>query len=120
MAACRAAACLQRAPPEGLRCGTLLRVFSPGTTCTVSFGAGNACAGDGSDYSYQHPPLPCETVDAAAQTRTVTTNHCPNHPQQSYNPNYAVSEVVTYVLPLEPVLVTSDAYSRGLGNVGGA
>eukprot|EP00662_Eupelagonemidae_sp_cell21_P044374 gene44374-37402_t len=60
----------------------------------------------------------CATLGSAA--RSVVTNHCPNHPEQSYNPNYAVKQSTTYTLPLRPELVTSADYAAGLGSVGGS
>jgi len=58
-------------------------------------GSAVACAQDGSDYSYS------ESVSGA--TRTITTNHCPNHPYYNLNPNTAVKSVQTYTVPASPV-----------------
>lgn len=61
----------------------------------VGHAAAAACAQDGSDYSY------AETV--ASDTRTVVTNHCPNHPYYNLNPNYAVNQAKTYTIPAKPM-----------------
>lgn len=55
------------------------------------------CAQDGTGYSY--------TESVSGSTRTIVTNHCPNHPQKNLNPNYAVSESTTYTLPASPTYV---------------
>jgi len=57
------------------------------------------CAQDGSDYSY------AESVSGS--TRTITTNHCPNHPNWNLNPNVAVKESTTYTMPASPTYVGS-------------
>ncbi|CAK0899335.1 unnamed protein product [Prorocentrum cordatum] len=55
------------------------------------------CANDGSDYSY------AESVSGS--TRTVVTNHCPNHPFYDLNPNTAVKSSTTYEIPAIPTFV---------------
>jgi hypothetical protein len=49
------------------------------------------CAADGSDYTY------VETVSGT--TRTVVTNHCPNHVWTTMNPNYPIAGDTTYTMP---------------------
>jgi len=49
------------------------------------------CAADGSDYTY------VETVSGT--TRTVVTNHCPNHVWTTMNPNYPIAGDTTYNMP---------------------
>merc|ERR1719414_1756593 len=57
------------------------------------------CSQDGGDYSY--------TESVSGSTRTITTNHCPNHPNYNLNPNYAVNSPMTYTLPALPTFVGS-------------
>lgn len=57
------------------------------------------CSQDGRDYVY------AESVSGS--TRTIITNHCPNHPNYNLNPNYAVKESTTYTLPAKPTYVGS-------------
>ena len=54
-------------------------------------GGGTECATDGSDYTY------VETLSGT--TRTVVTNHCPNHVYQNHNPNYPIAGDTTYTMP---------------------
>jgi hypothetical protein len=55
------------------------------------------CSQEGSDYTY------AESVSGTK--RTITTNHCPNHPNYNLNPNYAVKESTSYELPASPTFV---------------
>ena len=57
------------------------------------------CNTDGTSYSYS------ESVTTA--TRSITTNHCPNHPNYDVNPNLAVDEAVTYQVPAAPMYNTN-------------
>ena len=57
----------------------------------------------GTSYSY------AESVSST--TRTITTNHCPNHPYFNTNPNYAVSTSTTITVPVKPQLKGSSAAS---------
>ena len=52
------------------------------------------CADDGADYSWS------DTVSGS--TRTIVTNHCPNHATAEMNPNYAVNSQRTYTIPAVP------------------
>ena len=56
-----------------------------------------SCTDDGNDYEYS------ESVSGTV--RTITTNHCPNHPTYKLNPNYAVGESTTYRVPAYPSFV---------------
>jgi len=60
-------------------------------------GEATDCATDGSDYSY--------TEAVSGSTRTVVTNHCPNHPFYDLNPNTAVLSSKTYEIPAIPTFV---------------
>merc|ERR1712136_79249 len=55
------------------------------------------CTDDGSDFEYS------ESV--SGDVRTISTNHCPNHPTYNLNPNYAVGEPKTYSVPAFPSFV---------------
>ncbi|CAK0801169.1 unnamed protein product [Prorocentrum cordatum] len=57
------------------------------------------CAVDGTDYSY--------TESVFGSTRTVVTNHCPNHPIYDLNPHTAVNADRTYRIPASPTFVGS-------------
>merc|ERR1712086_1051485 len=61
------------------------------------------CSQTGTSYSY------AESVSST--TRTITTNHCPNHPYFNTNPNYAVSTSTTITVPAKPQLKGSSAAS---------
>ena len=74
--------------------------MSRATTTVIGFllaqGANAAaCAADGSDYTYS------ETLTGST-TRTIATNHCPNHPTLDLNPNSAQSGSATYTIPATP------------------
>ena len=57
----------------------------------------------GTSYSY--------TEAVSSGTRTISTNHCPNHPYFNTNPNYAVSTSTTITIPAKPQLKGSSAAS---------
>ena len=59
-----------------------------------SSSGGTQCADDGADYSWSDV-----VFDA---TRTIDTNHCPNHATAEMNPNYAVNSARTYKIPAVP------------------
>ena len=67
------------------------------------------CSKDGEDYSYS------ETLSAT--TRKLVTNHCPNHPTYSVNPNAAINHQETYEMPLKPMYNPNQQIT--LTNVGG-
>lgn len=69
-----------------------------GTTTTT----GVVCADDGSDYTYR------ETLSGTA--RTITTNHCPNHPWTLENPNNAINAERIYTVPAFPMYDESTQY----------
>jgi len=54
------------------------------------------CNRDGTSYSY--------TESVSGSQRTITTNHCPNHPFFNNNPNTAVSQTKTILIPAKPQL----------------
>ena len=60
----------------------------------LSLASATNCARDGSSYSYS------ESV--SGDTRTITTNWCPNHPFFNNNPNTAVSGTSTLRIPARP------------------
>ena len=62
-----------------------------------------ACATDSSDYAYS------ESVSTT--TRTVVTNHCPNHQYYDVNPNTAIAGSTTYTMPYSPVYNTAQQTS---------
>lgn len=75
---------------------------------------GQACATDGSDYSYT------ESVSSDGLTRTIVTTYCPNHPVKQLNPNYAIKQTSTITVPAQPQYVgegTADLTAQG-GSVG--
>ena len=57
----------------------------------------------GTSYSY--------TEAVSSKIRTITTNHCPNHPYYNTNPNYAVSTSTTITVPAKPQLKGSSTTS---------
>lgn len=61
---------------------------------TAGGASAETCSQTGSDYSY--------TESVSGSTRTIVTNHCPNHPNYNTNPNVAVKESTTYTLPASP------------------
>ena len=63
-------------------------------TLLVAQTRAQSCADDGADYSWS------DTVSGT--TRTIATNHCPNHATAEMNPNYAVNEAKTYTIPSVP------------------
>ena len=40
-------------------------------------------------------------------SRSITTNHCPNHPNYDVNPNLAMDEAMTYQIPAAPMYNTN-------------
>merc|ERR1711865_85598 len=69
------------------------------------------CSQDGSSYTY--------TESVTTTTRTIVTNHCPNHPFYNNNPNYAVSTATTTTVPAKPQLkgtVTDPTPTTGEGS----
>jgi len=63
--------------------------------CELHVSAAN-CERDGSTYSY--------TESVSGNTRTITTNNCPNHPFFNNNPNTAVVGSATIKIPAKPQL----------------
>jgi len=57
-------------------------------------GSGVTCSTDGTDYKYE------ESV--SGEVRSITTNHCPNHPWVSLNPNKPINDVLSYTIPSKP------------------
>jgi len=57
-------------------------------------GGADSCASDGTDYTY--------TESVSGTDRTITTNHCPNHPWVSLNPNTPIAEELSYTIPANP------------------
>ena len=72
----------------------------------------STCAADGSDYEYSEA--------LTTYTRTVVTNHCPNHAYTVLNPNYPKSEDTTYVLPRYPQYVSDSTYWADNSERGGS
>ena len=74
------------------------------TVSAAAFGA--ACSQDGSSYSYT------ESVTTTANTRTIVTNQCPNHPYHSINSVSPASTSTTITMPSYPKLKGSSGLNH--------
>ena len=80
------------------------------TTASVPIEDGETCATDGSNHVYSEL--------LTADSREISTNHCPNHAYYDINPNRAIATGSTYRIPLSPMYSPNqetDLSARGGG-----